>query len=107
MMAEVDAQANNELQALVENKWGFLKNIININTFFANADDASGSKSSSDDKQPSETFNERRSKFKNVDAVEGAFDKSESQSENQMMKGDDQEETEEVEKDMDENREER
>ena len=40
MLAEVDAQANSELQSFVENKWGFLKNIININTFFSSPDGA-------------------------------------------------------------------
>ena len=54
MLAEVDAQENMELQAFVENKWGFLKNIININTFFANPDEVSGSKSTSDEQQASE-----------------------------------------------------
>jgi len=73
----------------VENKWGFLKNIININTFFANPDEANGSKTESDEKTSSETFNERRRKIKNVDSIDGAFDKSEATSESSMMKGDD------------------
>ena len=108
MVAEVDAQANNELQVFVESKWGFLKNIININTFFANPDEVNGeSKSTSDKKTNSETFNERRTKIKNVDSIDGAFDKNEASSENQMMKGDEQDEGEEVEKDMGEDREER
>ena len=46
--------------------------------------------------------------MKNVDSIDGAFDKNESSSENQMMKGgDDQDEGEDMEKDMDESKEQR
>ena len=55
-MAEVEAHTGTELQAYAESKWGFLKNIININTFFAGPDDVSGGKAA-EENGPSETFN--------------------------------------------------
>ena len=76
MLAEVETSS--ELKNLVENKWGFLKNIININTFFSNPDEVSGRSKPNE----VETTTERRNKIKNVDAIDGAFDKGESTSEN-------------------------
>lgn len=76
MLAEVETSS--ELKNLVENKWGFLKNIININTFFSNPDEVSGGSKPNE----VETATERRNKIKNVDAIDGAFDKGESTSEN-------------------------
>ena len=58
------------METYVENKWGFLKNIININTFFSNADDANnvGSGKSNDaNKASADRFKERTSKIKKVD----------------------------------------
>ena len=95
MLAEVETSS--ELKNLVENKWGFLKNIININTFFSNPDEVSG-----ESKPKSETAVERMNKIKNVEAIDGAFDKGEASSENQM--GNDQDEGEDLEKDMNEDK---
>ena len=35
-------KTNEDLQNYVDNKWGFLRNVININSFFSDGDNASG-----------------------------------------------------------------
>lgn len=51
----LNAKTAEKLDAYIQTKWGFIRNIININTFFSNAtsaDASTGSKSLLDDEKP-------------------------------------------------------
>ena len=72
----LDVAEANELQNYVENKWGFLKNIININTFFSGEDAAgSGKKEDKKDEKSGSAIKFKKDKgCDDLKSIESAFD---------------------------------
>ena len=84
----LNAKTAEKLDAYIQTKWGFIRNIININTFFSNAtsaDASTGSKSLLDDEKPAKKVSaDYEEGLSGVEKdLEGEFEKSDDDKEEQ------------------------